>query len=139
VLLDVAGHRGVDCLPAGSPIDAAEIEAVAKAQDVHIREWDVVLVREMLHGLAPRPSPNASVASSLATGETARQRTIEAREHLTAREAQIARLAGDGLTNSEIGAELFISHRTAEWHLRKVFTKLAVGSRSQLRGALAGS
>jgi DNA-binding CsgD family transcriptional regulator len=72
-----------------------------------------------------------------ATGESVRQRAVEAREVLTAQEAQIARLAGDGLTNSEIGAELFISPRTVEWHLRKVFTKLDVNSRNKLKGALA--
>jgi DNA-binding CsgD family transcriptional regulator len=72
----------------------------------------------------------------LATGETARKRTPETRDDLTAQEAQIARLAGDGRTNPEIGAELFISPRTVEWHLRKVFTKLDVSSRKQLRSAL---
>jgi DNA-binding CsgD family transcriptional regulator len=75
----------------------------------------------------------------LATGESVRQRTTEAREVLTAQEAQIARLAGDGKTNSEIGAELFISPRTVEWHLHKVFTKLDVDSRNKLRGALAST
>jgi DNA-binding CsgD family transcriptional regulator len=72
----------------------------------------------------------------LATGESARKRTIETRDVLTAQEAQIVRLAGDGHTNAEIGAELFISPRTVEWHLHKVFTKLDVNSRSELREAL---
>jgi DNA-binding CsgD family transcriptional regulator len=71
-----------------------------------------------------------------ATGETARRRTVETRGQLTAQEAQIARLARDGLSNPEIGARLFISPRTVEYHLHKVFTKLDIGSRSQLDGAL---
>jgi DNA-binding CsgD family transcriptional regulator/tetratricopeptide (TPR) repeat protein len=74
----------------------------------------------------------------LATGETVRKRTPETRDDLTAQEAQIARLAGEGQTNPEIGAELFISPRTVEWHLRKVFAKLDISSRKQLRGALSG-
>jgi DNA-binding CsgD family transcriptional regulator len=72
----------------------------------------------------------------LATGETVRKRTVETRDELTAQEAQIARLAAEGRTNPEIGAELFISPRTVEWHLRKVFTKLEISSRKQLREAL---
>jgi DNA-binding NarL/FixJ family response regulator len=71
-----------------------------------------------------------------ATGETARKRTDETRDELTAQEAQIARLARDGLSNPEIGAELFISPRTVKYHLRKVFTKLDISSRQELRTAL---
>ncbi len=71
-----------------------------------------------------------------ATGETARKRTDETRDELTAQEAQIARLARDGLSNPEIGAELFISPRTVKYHLRKVFTKLAISSRQELGRAL---
>ena len=72
----------------------------------------------------------------LATGETARNRTSEARDELTPQEAQIARLAARRQTNSEIGAQLFISPRTVEWHLRKVFTKLGISSRKELSAAL---
>jgi DNA-binding CsgD family transcriptional regulator len=75
----------------------------------------------------------------LATGETVRKRTVETRDELTAQESQIARLAGAGHTNPEIGAELFISPRTVEWHLRKVFAKLDISSRKQLRTVLPDS
>jgi len=71
-----------------------------------------------------------------ASGETARQRTVEARDMLTPQEAQIARLARDGLSNPEIAAQLFLSVRTIEWHLRKVFAKLEISSRLQLQRAL---
>ena len=74
----------------------------------------------------------------LATGERARKRTVETREDLTAQELQVARLARDGLSNPEIGARLFISPRTVEYHLHKVFTKLQIGSRSELQRALPG-
>jgi DNA-binding CsgD family transcriptional regulator len=68
----------------------------------------------------------------LATGETARKRTVETRDELTAQEAQIARLARDGLSNPEIGTRLFISPRTVKYHLRKVFLKLDISSRNEL-------
>jgi DNA-binding CsgD family transcriptional regulator len=73
----------------------------------------------------------------LATGETAPRRTLENRDVLTPQEVQIARMASDRQTNPEIGAKLFISPRTVEYHLRKVFTKLDINSRKELRGALA--
>ena len=69
----------------------------------------------------------------IAAGEKARKQQVSSGDELTAQEAQIARLAGDGLTNQEIGAQLFISTHTVEWHLRKVFVKLGITSRRQLR------
>jgi DNA-binding NarL/FixJ family response regulator len=67
-----------------------------------------------------------------ATGETVRKRSVETSDELTAQEAQIARLARDGLSNPQIGARLFISPRTVQYHLSKVFTKLDISSRNQL-------
>jgi DNA-binding CsgD family transcriptional regulator len=76
-----------------------------------------------------------------ATGEQVRKRTPETTttSQLTARETQISQLAGDGLSNPEIAAQLFMSRRTVEYHLHKIFTKLAISSRNQLHGALANS
>ena len=72
----------------------------------------------------------------LATGETVRKRTVETLDELTPQEVQVARLAAGGQTNPEIGAQLFLSPRTVEWHLSKVFGKLGVSSRKELRAAL---
>jgi len=83
-----------------------------------------------MHGFAERAR-----RERMATGETVRKRTPDTRDRLTAQEAQIARLAAEGCTNPEIGAQLFISPRTVEWHLRGVFTKLGIHSRKELRVA----
>ncbi|WP_216906097.1 helix-turn-helix transcriptional regulator [Nocardia noduli] len=91
---------------------------------------------DMLHGFGAVAFAERARRELLATGESVRRRADEDREILTAQEAQIARLAAAGSTNTEIGAELFISPRTVEWHLRKVFAKLDVTSRKELRGAL---
>jgi DNA-binding NarL/FixJ family response regulator len=73
-----------------------------------------------------------------ATGETVRRRAAEADsgQELTAQERQIALLVRDGLSNPEVAARLFLSPRTVEWHLRRIFTKLAISSRRQLRDVL---
>jgi DNA-binding CsgD family transcriptional regulator len=75
----------------------------------------------------------------LATGETARKRRDDTRGDLTPQEAQIARLASARLTNPEIGAQLYLSPRTVEYHLRKVFQKLGISSRRELANALHGA
>jgi DNA-binding CsgD family transcriptional regulator len=74
-----------------------------------------------------------------ATGETVRNRTVQANHEFTTQEAQIARLAADGLSNPEIGAQLFPSPRTVQYHLGKVFAKLGVNSRRQLRRSLSSA
>src|SRR5262249_52286937 len=77
----------------------------------------------------------------LATGETVRKRTVRsaASEELTPQERQIALLVRDGLSNPEGGARFFLSPRTVEWHLRKIFSKLSINSRRQLRDAMRRS
>jgi DNA-binding NarL/FixJ family response regulator len=73
----------------------------------------------------------------MATGATARKRSISMSDELTPQESHVAQLASDGLSNREIGAQLFLSPRTVEYHLRKAFTKLGISSRLTLRAALA--
>jgi DNA-binding NarL/FixJ family response regulator len=73
-----------------------------------------------------------------ATGETVRKRTVETTGELTGQEAQVARLAREGLSNPQIGTRLFISPHTVQYHLSKVFTKLDISSRSQLDRVLPG-
>jgi len=74
-----------------------------------------------------------------ATGETARKRTDETRDDLTAQESEIARRTSQGLTNPQIGAQLFLSAYTVEWHLRRFYAKLGISSRKELRDALSAA
>jgi len=75
----------------------------------------------------------------LATGETARKRTVETRDELTPHEARIARMARDGASNQDIATELFVSRKTVEYHLHKVFSKLGISTRQQLEYVLPGT
>jgi DNA-binding CsgD family transcriptional regulator len=97
------------------------------------------IAHEMLTAMGANAFAERARRELLATGETVRKRRVETASELTDQEACIARLVGDGLTNIEIGAQLFISARTVEWHLRKVFTKLGVGSRRELRSLVRSS
>jgi len=97
----------------------------------HLRTAHEMLTAMGIDGFAERARHEL-----LATGETVRKHTAETAAELTAQEAQITRLACEGHTNPEIGVQLFISARTVEWHLRKVFTKLGVASRKELRRTL---
>jgi DNA-binding CsgD family transcriptional regulator len=93
----------------------------------------------MLEGIGAEAFAERARRELRATGETARRRTVVGgQEDLTAQEAQIARLARDGLSNPEIGIRLFISAHTVQYHLRKVFAKLGITSRSQLDRVLPG-
>jgi DNA-binding CsgD family transcriptional regulator len=94
------------------------------------------IAHDMLDAMGIQAFAERARREILATGGTARKRTPETSGQLTAREAQVARLARDGLSNPEIGARLFISARTVQYHLGKVFTKLSISSRSQLDRAL---
>jgi len=93
---------------------------------------------EMLDAMGMEAFAERARHELLATGETARKRSVQSTVELTAQEAQVARLARDGLTNPQIGARLFISTRTVQYHLGKVFAKLGITSRSQLDQALPG-
>jgi DNA-binding CsgD family transcriptional regulator len=93
---------------------------------------------EMLSEMGVEAFAERAGRELLATGESVRKRRVETRGDLTAQEAQIARLARDGLTNPEIGGQLFISPRTVQYHLRKVFLKLGISSRAELDRVLPG-
>ena len=93
--------------------------------------------RDMLTALGMAAFAERARRELIATGETVRKRSVETLTTLTAQEALIARLARDGRTNPEIGTQLFLSGRTVEWHLRKIFAKLGISSRRELHAALA--
>jgi DNA-binding CsgD family transcriptional regulator len=96
------------------------------------------LAYEMFYAMGMKSFAERTRRELLATGATVHKRNVEMRIDLTAQEAQIARLARDGLSNPEIGSRLFISARTVKYHLGKVFTKLDISSRAQLDRALPG-
>jgi DNA-binding CsgD family transcriptional regulator len=91
---------------------------------------------EMFGSMGAQAFADRARRELLATGETVRARTSDTRDELTAQESQIAQLARAGLTNPEIAARLFISPRTVQYHLRKVFVKLEINSRNQLHAVL---
>jgi DNA-binding CsgD family transcriptional regulator len=94
------------------------------------------MAHDMLDAMGMEAFAERARRELLAAGETVRNRSVETISVLTAQEAYIARLAREGRTNPEIGAQLFLSARTVEWHLRKVFTKLGITSRRELSAAL---
>ncbi len=94
------------------------------------------IARQMFTAMGAEGFAERARRELLATGETARKRSVENAGQLTVQEAQVAELAREGLSNVEIGARLFISPRTVEYHLGKVFTKLGINSRMQLHRAL---
>jgi DNA-binding NarL/FixJ family response regulator len=91
---------------------------------------------EMLVAIGMEAFAERARRELVATGQRVRQNSAETRDELTPQEEQIARLARDGLSNPKIGAMLFLSPRTVEWHLRKVFAKLGINSRNRLHTAL---
>jgi DNA-binding CsgD family transcriptional regulator len=97
------------------------------------------IAHEMLRGLGMTAFTERARRELLAAGETVRRRTGMAGAALTPRETLVARLAADGMTNGEIGARLFLSPRTVEWHLRKAFGKFGITSRQDLHQALSSS
>jgi DNA-binding CsgD family transcriptional regulator len=99
---------------------------------LHLREAHEQLTTIGMEAFAERAARELA-----ATGETVRKRSVTSTLELTPQEIQIAQLAGEGRTNREIGTQLFISANTVEYHLRKVFTKMNVTSRTQLRGVWA--
>jgi DNA-binding CsgD family transcriptional regulator len=92
---------------------------------------------DMLSTMGAEAFAERALRELQAAGDTVRNRTVQTVSELTAQEEHIARRVVDGGTNSEIGAQMFLSVRTVEWHLRKIYTKLGVGSRRELRWALA--
>jgi DNA-binding CsgD family transcriptional regulator len=93
---------------------------------------------DMLSSIGAEAFAERAARELRATGENVRKRRAETRRQLTAQETQIARLAADGHSNPEIGAQLFLSPRTIEYHLHKVFTALAITSRTELPHVLSG-
>ena len=140
---DAAFEEATKRAPALSPLDRARTEVLygewlrrqRRRTDarVHLRA-----ALEAFRRLGALPWEQRAEAELRATGETVRKRDLSAAEQLTPQELQIAGLVTEGLTNKEIAAQLFLSPRTVDYHLRKVFTKLGIASRADLiRAALS--
>jgi len=146
-------------LDGGGGADALYVEAIDRLSRTRIRvhlarahlvygEWlrrenrrldaraQLRIAHELFDAMGAEGFAERARRELVATGETARARTVTTRTILTPQEATIARLAAAGQTNAEIGGELFISPRTVEYHLRKVFTKLGLTTRRELRRAV---
>jgi DNA-binding CsgD family transcriptional regulator len=95
--------------------------------------------QEMFTEMGAKPFADRAGRELLATGETARKRTANTGDELTPHEARIARMARDGASNQEIADQLFVSHKTIEYHLRKIFLKLGITSREHLDRVLPGA
>jgi DNA-binding CsgD family transcriptional regulator len=127
--------------------DRTRIQVGSARLRLHFGEWlrrqgrrvdardQLRLAHQMLGDMGLAAFAERARRELAATGETVRKRSVETLDELTAQETLIARLAGEGRTNPEIAAELFISPRTVEWHMHKVFNKLGVRSRKELRRA----
>jgi DNA-binding CsgD family transcriptional regulator len=154
--------RAAAMLAEGATAERLYREAIERLSRIHIRgsqtlargyllygEWlrrehrrvdareQLRIAHEMLADMGADAFAERARRELQATGETVRKRTVETLDDLTPQEAQVARLAADGQTNPEIAAQLFLSPRTVEWHLTKMFGKLGISSRKELRSALS--
>jgi DNA-binding CsgD family transcriptional regulator len=93
---------------------------------------------QMFTEMGAGPFGERAARELVATGETVRKRSVDTRDELTPHEVRIARMARDGATNQEIATQLFVSRKTVEYHLRKVFQKLGISKREHLARALPG-
>jgi DNA-binding NarL/FixJ family response regulator len=118
-----------------APASSTANGCAAKNRRVDARE-QLRSAHELFSSMGADGFAERAARELLATGGRARKRRADTRGELTPQEAQIAHLAREGYSNPEMGAQLFISPRTVEYHLHKVFTKLAITSRIQLDGAL---
>ena len=119
---------------ATQPLDRLPIEAVSYRR-IDAR-GELHAAHDLFMAIGMEAFAERARIELLATGEKVRKRTVETRDELTAQERQVSEFAREGLSNAEIGARLFISPRTVEWHLRKAYAKLGVRSRRELTQAL---
>jgi DNA-binding CsgD family transcriptional regulator len=146
LLADARGAEAVfsDALAAVSPSEPFELARVRLSYGTWLRRQRRMAdsrpplrqARDAFDALGATPWSERARQELRASGETSRRRVASAREELTPQELQIARLAASGLTNREIGQMLYLSHRTIGSHLYKVFPKVRVTSRAELRDAL---